>query len=188
MNGGNSLVLGGRERTVIAALAVLFGAVLVFLLYMAVVERPGAERAERALAQKRQSHERAAADLAKRKEESQMWQQGRRDAEEVRTAWYYQEAEGIVPFVADVESILNGVAIEPTQKNYSYDDVRGEKSQRVSVTFTCSCSYFMLKRLLDDVERFPKFLFLERLDFLKTPDRGQTLELSITLTGYYARS
>jgi hypothetical protein len=188
MNGGNSLVLGGREKRILSVLAVLFGAALLFLLYLAFVERPGLGRAERALVQKRQGSERAAADLAKRKEEAAMWLQGRRDAEEVRTAWFYQEADGIVPFVADVESILNGVAIEPTQKNYSYDDLRGEKAQRVSVIFTCSCSYFMLKRLLDDVERFPKFLFLERLDFLKTPDRGQTLELSITLTGYRARS
>lgn len=187
MNGGNSLVLGEREKRILSILAILFGAALVFLLYLGVVERPGLGRAERQLVKKRGSYERIAPDAAKKKEEWLMWQQGRRDAEEVRAIWFYKEEDGYLPFEADVRRILSGVAIEPSQLNYSYDDVRGEKTLRVGVTFNCSCSYFMLKRFLDDLERFPKFLFLERLDFLKTPDHGQTLELSITLTGYHAK-
>ncbi|MBN2206077.1 MAG: hypothetical protein JW742_01615 [Candidatus Aminicenantes bacterium] len=187
MNGGNNLVLGRREKRILSILAAIFGVLVVFLLYVAVVERPGLLRTERSLARARESSERAAAELARKKEEAGMWRQGRRDAEEVRTAWFYQEAEGPLAFMSDVEKILNGAAIEAGQKAYSYDDVRGEKAERINVTFNCACSYFMLKRLLDDIERFPRFLFLERLDFLKTPDRGQTLELSITLAGYRAQ-
>lgn len=188
MNGGSSLVPGRREKRILTVLAAVLAALLVFLLYLAAVERPGLGRVERSLLRARESSERAAAELARKAEEAQMWRQGRRDAEEVRTTWFYPEAEGILPFMADIEKILNGAAIEAGQRTYSYDDVRSEKAQRVSVSFNCSCSYFMLKRLLDDVERFPRALFLERLDFLKTPDRGQTLELVITLTGYRAQS
>jgi hypothetical protein len=188
MNGGNSVLMSGREKRILFVLGVFFGAALVFLFYLGVIEKPGLGRAERELAKRRESCRNIDAERAKKKEESLMWQQGLRDIKEVRQTWYYQKADGIRPFMSDVGQILGGAAIESPQSSYDYSEVRGENTERVSVTFNCSCSYFMLKRLFDDLERFPKFLFLERLDFHKTPDKGQTLELSITLTGYYARN
>jgi len=180
--------MSGREKRILSVLGVFFAAALVFLFYLGVIEKPGLGRAERELAKRQESYRNVDAERAKKKEESLMWQQGLRDIKEVRQNWYYQKADGIRPFMSDVGQILGGAAIEPPQSSYDYIEPRGENTERVSVTFNCSCSYFMLKRLLDDLERFPKFLFLERLDFHKTPDKGQTLELSITLTGYYARN
>jgi cell division protein FtsB len=188
MNGGNRLLLSPRDRRLLLVLGVLLGALLVYLLFLVAVEKPSLARAERELVKRQEAGRKVAAERDKKKAEWQMWKQGLLDLKEVRANWFYQEAEGYRPFLTDVRQILSGAAIEPSQFNYNYDDIRGEKIQRVSVTFTCSCSYFMLKRLLDDVERFPKFLMLERLDFLKTPDQGQTLEFSVTIMGYYARS
>jgi len=180
--------MSGREKRILSVLGVLFAAALIFLFYLGVIETPGLGRAEQALAKRQESYRKIDAERGKKKEERFMWEQGLRDIREVRQTWYYQEADGILPFIADVDEILGGAAIEPTQRTYTYDEVRGDNSQRLGVTFNCSCSYFMLKRLLDDLERFPKFLFLERLDFHKTPDKGQTLELTITMTGYNARN
>jgi hypothetical protein len=188
MNGGNSVFVSGREKRILSVLGVLLAAALVYLFYLGVVEKPGLARTERELAKRQEAYRKVDAEREKKKTDWLMWQQGLRDLKEVRADWFYQEADGIVPFYTDIRQILGGAAIEPSEFTYNYEEVRGEKAQRVSVVFTCSCSYFMLKRFLDDLERFPKLIFLERLDFLKTPDKGQTLALSITLTGYYARS
>jgi hypothetical protein len=42
-----------------------------------------------------------------------------------------------------------------------------------------------LKGLIQLVEEFPKFLIVEKIDFLEIDDRSSILELKIVLAGYY---
>ena len=57
---------------------------------------------------------------------------------------------------------------------------------KINVTFTFTGSYPILKRFLQTLEQFPKFLLLEKVDFLKIRGDGTMLELRIILAAYYA--
>jgi Tfp pilus assembly protein PilO len=58
--------------------------------------------------------------------------------------------------------------------------------KKVVAGFTFEGTYSGLKRFLSVVERSPKFLTLERIDFLNTGSETGALQLKIELAAYYA--
>jgi len=42
-----------------------------------------------------------------------------------------------------------------------------------------------LKRLLDLIERHPRLIHVEKIDFVNIAKTGGTLDLKITIAGYY---
>ena len=59
-------------------------------------------------------------------------------------------------------------------------------SIRLGEEIIISGSYFFLKRFIDAVEKLPRFLVVEKIDFLDTSVDGSFLALKINLAGYYA--
>jgi len=55
----------------------------------------------------------------------------------------------------------------------------------VMVSFNFKGSYFSLKRFLSSVEEFPKFLIIEKIDFINIETQSGILGLRILLAGYY---
>jgi len=53
------------------------------------------------------------------------------------------------------------------------------------ISFDIKGSYLSLKRFIHSVEEFPKFLLIEKIDFLNIDARGNVLELRVVLAGYY---
>jgi hypothetical protein len=59
------------------------------------------------------------------------------------------------------------------------------KIKKVSATFNLRGSYVSLKRFIHTVEEFPKFLLIERIDFLDIDTARDALVLRVVLAGYY---
>ena len=104
----------------------------------------------------------------------------------LREKYFYNEGDVINELRLDLRKVFSESGINARSFRYSYSNLEKERIGKVSVTFTFTGTYLILKRLLQALEKFPKFLLLEKIDFLKIGAEGAQLELRIVLAGYYA--
>ena len=115
-----------------------------------------------------------------------MWQEARRDMEDVGEKYFYKEKDGFNQLRIDLEQILSEARMRVLgRKKYEYVEYEQERVNKVNISFNQSGSYMALKQFIDTVERFPKFLVIEKIEFLDIDPAWGDLELRVTLAGYY---
>jgi Tfp pilus assembly protein PilO len=177
--------LTGREKATLGALAAAVLAVLAFLVFGSLGQKRAYERAGETLDVLTNAYTKSKDTLAAAVAEAGRWEDAGRDLEEIRTKYFYEDAQGIKPLRLDLERILRESGIRVAQIGYNYEDLEKGKVKRVVASFNFSGNYGSLKRFLSVVERFPRFLTVERIDFLNTASQTGTLELKIEIAGYY---
>jgi len=131
----------------------------------------------------------AAAAEAKREESSAgwaQWQAAYEDLKDLKERYFYHAADAVSELRLDMDKIFSEAGISTRSYRYNYVSLEKEKIGKINVTFTFIGSYPILKRFLQTLEQFPKFLLLEKIDFLKIGGDGTMLELRIVLAAYYA--
>jgi Tfp pilus assembly protein PilO len=134
------------------------------------------------------AREKETADIEKTRvasaEEWGRWEQAYRDIEDLKKTSFFKEEQGVNELRLDLQKILAESGITARSLRYNYISLSKEKLNKINVIFTFTGSYMILKKFLDAVERFPKFLLLEKIDFIKISGEGNLLELRIFLAGY----
>ncbi len=113
------------------------------------------------------------------------WQEAREDLEMLGTDYFYSAKEGVPALRLDLQRLFALAGLSVSDIGYGYSDLDKEQARKTIVTFSYRGSYAGLKRLLGIIERFPRFLVIERLDFQKTGSDGGALVCKLTLAGYY---
>jgi Tfp pilus assembly protein PilO len=113
------------------------------------------------------------------------WQQAGRDLESFRGTFFYDEKTLVGALRTDLQRIFNEAGMNVPQISYQYSDVDKGRIKRVVIVFNYAGTYADLKRFLILVERFPKFLTVEKIDFLKTEEASGFLNLKLTVAAYY---
>jgi hypothetical protein len=174
-----------KERKQLRLLGLLFLLGLVFFVFGSLRERRAYLRLAGQLASQRGAYSEADKARAAAGREWARWEEADKNLAELKSRYFYQETDGINGFSLDLQKIFAEAGITPRSLKFDYADLEKAKSQKVNVTFNFTGSYTVLKRFLGIVERFPKFLFLERLDFLRITGEGSALELRVILAGYF---
>ncbi len=175
-----------RERRRLRLLSLLLCLSLVFFFLVSLRERRSFLRLDESLtAQKAQfaklDKERSAASTDRTK-----WAQAEKDLDELKAKYFYKEKDGVNALRLDLQDLLAKSGISARTLKFDYFDFDRERAKKVSVTFNFTGTYPLLKRFLEMVEQFPRFLYLERLDFVRIMGGGNTLELRVVLAAYYA--
>jgi Tfp pilus assembly protein PilO len=68
---------------------------------------------------------------------------------------------------------------------YQYSDLERLPIKKIVVTFNYAVTYADLRQFLAIVERFPKFLAVEKIDFQKIDAESGLLNLKMTMAAYY---
>jgi hypothetical protein len=175
-----------KERQRLRLLSLILGFSLVFLFLVSLRERRSFHRLDNGLAG--QTAEFAKLDLERSaaSAERAKWTQADKDLGELKAKYFYQEKDGVNALRLDLQQLFAKSGISARTLKFDYVDLDREKARKVSVTFNFTGTYSLLKRFLETVEQFPKFLYLERLDFVRITGGGNTLELRVVLAGYYA--
>jgi hypothetical protein len=105
--------------------------------------------------------------------------------DELRTKYFYEGKNVIQKLRLDLDRIFRQVRVPVHQISYVYVDFKGLKIKKISATFNLRGSYISLKRFIHAVEEFPKFLLIERIDFLDIDTARDALVLRVVLAGYY---
>jgi hypothetical protein len=109
------------------------------------------------------------------------------DVEELKANYFYREEEGISPLMRDTDQILKSARIRVSQKRYDYADLEEGLYRVVRVTFETAGSYRALKKFIHSVETFPRFLVVQKIDFLDVDPFSGGLKVRVALVAYYVQ-
>jgi len=174
-----------RERRNLAGLGLLLILALLFFFLGALGQRRGYVRARESLASLQEDARTAEAARDAAKAEWQRWDEARLDLVKLHQDYFYHQDEGISKLRLDLQQLFNSLSLNPPDVKFDYVDYDKDKAQKVSVTFTFTGSYALLRRFLFAVEKFPKLLFVERITFVSIDPASGLLNLKIAVAAYY---
>lgn len=181
-------ILSEKQRTRLKLLGLLFLMALFVLLFFSLAQRRGYYQLSAEL-ENREKAALAASDKQARSAAAwEQWEQTRKDAQFLKENFFYQGGQEINQLRLDLRKLFSETGVNARSLKYDYADLEKERIGKISVTFNFTGSYPVLKRFLQTIERHPKFLLLEKIDFQKISGGGTELELRIILAGYYAHA
>ena len=174
-----------QERKILEFLSLCLALALVFLVFFSLREKRTYLRT-RARAEARQTEANALKDSREQKKLAwQRWEEALVDMADLKVKYFYDDEQGINTLRLDLEQIFNEAGINVAGISYSYTKFDKEKINKVGANFHLTGSYLGIKKFIDIVEKFPKFLLLEKIDFLKIDTENDSLDLDVILVGYY---
>jgi Tfp pilus assembly protein PilO len=178
-------VLNDKERRQLTLLSLLLIFALAFFFLVSLGQRRGYQHLAGRVETRAKNLAEAEKKLASASAQWAAWEQAYKDLAELKEQYFYKDAEGVNSLRLDIQKILADSGISAGRIRYEYVDRAREREKLIAVKFTFTGSYFILRRLVETVERFPKFLLLEGIRFVRVSNEGNLLELEITLAGYY---
>ena len=115
------------------------------------------------------------------------WVEAVRDMVEIDRKYFYRKDDKIQQLMLDTQELLRKSSLRADRKKYEYTEFKEEGIDRITVSFEISGPYIILKKFLDNIEDFPKFLTMEQIDFVDIDSHSGRLTLQVKLAGYYGR-
>lgn len=184
MNGIFEL-LDRKDRRILGALCLFLLLALLFLFIVALGEKRSHFESLDLLALKNENAREIEKARQDKNSEWLKWQRTLDDMKELKAKYFYNEEEGISPLMRDTQQILNSARIRVSQKRYDYADIKEGMYRVVRITFETTGSYTALKKFIHSVETFPRFLVIQKIDFLDVDPFSGRLKVQIALVGYY---
>lgn len=178
--------LDEKERTKLRLLSLLVLVALFVLIFFSFGQRRSYRLSVEALQGSEKAVAAAEAKLAESASQWTQWQEAYQDVKDLREKYFYHGGEEVSELRRDLQKIFSEAGISTRSYQYNYIRMDKERIGKINVTFTLVGSYPILKRFLQTLEEFPKFLLLEKIDFVKIGGDGNVLELRIVLAAYYA--
>ena len=174
-----------KERRILAGLCLFFILALFYFFVVALGTKRSYHESLDLLADKKERARKIQETRVEKNAEWLKWDKTLRDIEELKAKYFYKEAEGISPLMLDTDKIFNSARIRVSQKKYDYADLEEGLYRIVRVTFETSGSYRALKEFIHSVETFPRFLVVQKIDFLDVDPFSGGLKVRVTLVAYY---
>jgi hypothetical protein len=175
-----------KEKKTLLVLWVMIAGVVLFLLLISLSQRRSYFRALSSQTAKQIDYDQLNKTKIEKEGEWIRWQEARQDMDELKKTYFYDDKEGFERLRLDLEQLLRQARLNvSSRKKYDYVEFKGETIRKVNVTFDLKGSYLSLKRFIHAVEEFPKFLLIEKIDFLNIDAGGNVLELRVVMAGYY---
>lgn len=180
-------LLDDKEKKTLIVLCVMIAGVSLFLLLISLSQRRSYFNALSSHADKQREYNQLNKTKIEMEGEWIRWQEARGDMDELKRTYFYDDdKEGFEQLRLDLEQLLSKARINvSSRKKYDYVEFKGETIRKVNITFDLKGSYLALKRFIHSVEEFPKFLLIEKVDFLNIDGGGNVLELRVVLASYY---
>jgi hypothetical protein len=113
------------------------------------------------------------------------WQEAVRDMDSFKDTFFYDEKTVFRSLRMDLQRIFSQAGMNIPLIGYRYSDLEKVPVKKIVIAFNYSGTYADLKRFLGILERFRKFLAVEKIDFQKADPESGLLNLKVTLAGYY---
>ncbi len=178
-------LLDNREKRGLRFLGIFLLVVVLFFLLISLPQKRSYLNALSSLTDKQASYMQLKKVSQEKEREWLNWQEAFNDMEELKTEYFYNEKDVVIQLRLDLEQIFNETRFRVSQIRFDYSEFEKEKIKKVRASFNIRGTYLLLKRFIHTVEKFPKFLMIEKIDFLEIDAGGRMLELKIILAGYF---
>lgn len=180
-------LLTAKERRTAAIVGATLAVAACLILFVAFRERGAAKATAAALAAADRNYQSLVRSRNEAKKEWQAWGEARKDLDAVKTARLYTGRNVIQDLRWDIQHVFEDVGIVVEDMSYGYAELIKGGLQQMTVEFRFTGTYATFIRLLDRIERHPRFLHVERIDFLNVGRQPGLLEIKIGLVGTYER-
>jgi len=177
--------LNGKERKTLERLAAAVLLAVILFVFLAMRQRTAYFETQDAVKSLQDGLRRGEKSQAETKAEWLRWQEAGRDLDAFRTSYFYEEKTIFQKLRLDLRGIFGQSGMDVPLISYRYSDLEKVDIKKVVVTFSYSGTYAELKRFLAILERFPRFLAVEKIDFQRSDAETGLLNLKLTLAGYY---
>ena len=178
-------LLSMRERRTVAWAGAVLGTVACLLVFFALRARSQAARTGRSYAAAVSEAKAIGAERDRARTSRDAWADAQKDIAKLKGAWMYDPQDAGRGLRLDLERIFDASGIVASDIAYGYAPIPKTRLQKVTAEFRFTGNYAVLKRLLDIVERHPRLLLAEKIDFLSIGKVPGQLELKVSLAGYY---
>ncbi len=178
-------LMNGRERKSLNRLAIIAVLALILGFVLSLSQRSAYLRAKDVHERSRESYLAIDGSLEKVKIERAKWDEASEDIDFFRSRFMYNDEDGINALRLDLEKIFDQAGLRVRDISYNYAELEKGRVKKIVATFNYSGSYPNFKKLLGIIERFPKFLTVEKLDFTDTGTVSGILRVRLMLAGYY---
>lgn len=178
--------LEAKERRALALVCIFLFAAVVFYAAFAIHQKKAYFRSVESIPLRQKEYEKSLEQNKTLKAEWLRWDEARRDIPKIEKAYFYKEENVANDVRLDLRKIFQASKVRcVSDLRFEYREGKKEATNRVGVRFTLAGTYFALKRFIFEVERLPKFLMIEKIDFGDVASQGGEIELVIVLAGYY---
>jgi hypothetical protein len=123
-------------------------------------------------------------DRTEKLQNRNQWLQTENDIQTLGASFVYTN-DSPTEMRLDVEKILRDNGIKTPPIEYDYEDYPEEGFKKIRMGFVVTAPYYGLRKIIHSFETFPKFLVLERIEFLDIDERGVSIRVRLRLAGYY---
>lgn len=173
------------EKRLIKIMLLLFGLSCLFLIFNLTWSRAQLSKLDARLAFQKKALDQAKEARDKSEQQWLLWSEAAHQLEALKSKWYYRAEEGVRQMRIDLEEIFSRAGINLPALQYHYQDLEKSRVRKISFNLRLRASYLALRELLAHLETFPRFLFLEDLDFQGVSDGGTNLDLRLVISAYY---
>ncbi len=178
-------ILNQKEKRTLTLLSLLIVIVFLFLAVFSLGEKRSYFQSFESLTKVKDNLTKATVEAQKKKQEWFSWEEAKSDLQHIREKYFYKDGDVFRQIRMDLQRIFKKSGLTISQLRYDYAQLKKGKIKRITVSFNLKGSYYALKKFLNSVETLPKFLLVERIDFLNISSGGTGLELRVSLVGYY---
>lgn len=178
-------LLNKKERKVLKWLALVTLAALLFCLFGTAGKRRHYFQMENLLSTKEKDYQKIQRERISKKKEWVRWKEAQDDINRLKKEYFYRGKRGINLLRIDLQKIFTRTGVRVSQIKYEYVGFKNEPFTKVRVSFEVAGNYPTLKNFIHVVEEFPKFLVIEKIDFVDLKAQGSGLTLRMGLAGYY---
>ncbi len=115
------------------------------------------------------------------------WNEALKDMDDLRDKYFYKEGTVVQSLLQDLDAIFKKGRVQTSRKKYDYAEFKDENIKKVVASFEIAGPYVVLRQFIDAVESFPKFLLIEKIDFVDIDSQTGELKLKLSLAGYYEK-
>jgi len=180
-------LLTRRERKALLGLCVLLACGFVFYIFAVKSVKGSYTRSLEMLAAKQGNLQALQARNLEAKINRSEWREAIRDMDEIKEKYFYKKENKLQQVMIDMQELLHKSSLRADRKKYEYSEFKEGGIDRVTVSFEISGPYSILKKFLDNVESFPRFITIEKIDFVNIDTQSGRLTLNVKLAGYYGR-
>lgn len=179
-------LLNRIERKTIIILGAVIAVSLIFYLFIALPQRSSYLSRQRQIDLKQQELQELESQRLQKKRHLADWIQAQDDLQEINAAYFYPKKAGYQNIRKDLDRIFQKIGVSAERIQYEYTGLRDVDIQKVIINFQVSGGYDLLKGFLYEIETFPKFIWVEKIDFGETEEASRNITLNLTLAAYYA--
>jgi hypothetical protein len=176
-----------KERRVLVVLCLLLSLALLFYIFIARGMKESYTQAQDRLTAQARNFQKVDAVRQENKAEWRRWSLALKDMEGFHTEYFYAGETISQDMRRDIVEIFQETGIPVPDIRYIYSEGADRQMGGATATFQISGPYALIKRFIYAVELFPKFLIVEKVDFVDVQRQSGALKLKVTLAGYYEK-